>query len=224
MGFQKQVVMGLRELSMPHVDKKRAEGAEKYLKGIAPFMGIDAPLRRSIGRELFASLPDPTSFQIGQTARALWRAEEREYQYFACDLIAYFFDFTERSFLADHVEFLITKKSWWDTVDSLGTVAVSPLTVRYPLKSLMNKWNRSENMWLNRAAIQHQRGRGIETDIPLLLKYCHDHAKDHRFFIAKAIGWALRDLSKFDKRSVHLFLKEHPDLDHVAVREARRYA
>jgi 3-methyladenine DNA glycosylase AlkD len=88
----------------------------------------------------------------------------------------------------------------------------------------MDEWNSSDNIWLIRAAIQHQRGRKSETDIPLLLKYCDDHAGDSTFWIAKAIGWALRDLARFDRPSVTKFLTAHPDLDRVAVREALKHA
>ena len=223
MKFHTDVVTKLQYAVQSHKNPVRAAGAQKYMKDIAPYLGIDTPTRRAISREVFALLPDPTSLDIGRASRALWKLEEREYQYFACDLIAYFIDFAEEDFLSEHVQFLITHKSWWDTIDSLGTAAVSPLTARYSLKPLMDTWNKDENMWLNRAAIQHQRGRGNKTDVSLLLKYCHDHADDHRFFIAKSIGWALRDLSKLDKRPVKQFLVQHPDLDKVAVREAIRY-
>jgi 3-methyladenine DNA glycosylase AlkD len=77
-------------------------------------------------------------------------------------------------------------------------------------------------MWLNRAAIQHQRGRRFETDINLVLQYCDDHSESKEFFIVKAIGWALRDLSPISPSAVRRFLKEHPDLGRVAVREAER--
>jgi 3-methyladenine DNA glycosylase AlkD len=117
---------------------------------------------------------------------------------------------------------LIRTKSWWDTVDGLGSVAVSPLTDKYGCEKLIAKWNKSPNLWLNRAAIQHQRGRRFETDINLVLQYCDDHSESKEFFIVKAIGWALRDLSPISPSAVRRFLKEHPDLGRVAVREAER--
>lgn len=77
-------------------------------------------------------------------------------------------------------------------------------------------------MWLNRAAIQHQRGRKYETDVKLILKYCDDHSDSNELFIVKAIGWALRDIAKINPKAVRDFLKAHPDLGRVAVREAER--
>ena len=38
----------------------------------------------------------------------------------------------------------------------------------------------------------------------------------------KAIGWALRDMAKVSPREVRTFLKDHPNLGRVAVREAER--
>ena len=203
-----------------HRNARVAHGAHSYMKGIAPFIGIDAPGRRKILREIFKELPTPTSEALGATARALWKLPEREYQYAASDLIDHFIDCADKNFLKDHVEYLIANKSWWDTVDSLGSTAVSPLTVKFQSVTLMRKWNKSSNMWLVRASIQHQRGRKSETDIPLLIEFMSRHSSESEFFIAKAIGWALRDLSRINNLEVKKFLEQHPELDRVAVREA----
>lgn len=218
--FKRIVLEELQDLLPSLGDPKVAFGAHAYMKGVAPFIGIRAPERRKVAKELAKKLPPPTSDELGQTARALWKLPEREYHYLACDLIEIFIDRADKKFLADHVEFLISHKSWWDTVDLLGSDAVSPLTLKYPAVTLMRKWSKSSNIWLNRAAIQHQRGRKSETDIPLLLEFLDYHADQSEFFIAKAIGWALRDLSRVNNLEVKKFLKEHPELDKVAVREA----
>jgi 3-methyladenine DNA glycosylase AlkD len=75
---------------------------------------------------------------------------------------------------------------------------------------------------LNRAAIQHQRGWKQDTDIPFVLSICDVHSGEREFFVAKAIGWALRDIARLDARAVRNFLKTHPELSTVAVREAQR--
>jgi 3-methyladenine DNA glycosylase AlkD len=203
-------------------DKKVAFGAQAYMKDIAPFLAVKTPERRKLFKEIYRELPAPTSKELGETARALWKLREREYHYAACDLIDFFIESADKNFLKDHVEYLITQKSWWDTVDTLGSVAISPLTIKYPSVALMRSWNKSSNMWLNRAAIQHQRGRKTNTDIPLLLEFLDTHASESEFFIAKAIGWALRDLSRVNNSEVKKFLKAHPELNRVAVREAQK--
>ena len=203
-------------------DPKRAIGAQAYMKDIAPFIGIATPERRALVKKIAKGMNEPTSDELGATARKLWKLGEREFQYAANDLIDIHWKIADKNFLAEHVEDLIITKSWWDTVDGLGSVAISPLSDKYGCEKLIDKWNKSVNIWLNRAAIQHQRGRKFETDVKLVLKYCDDHALSDEFFIVKAIGWALRDIAKINPKAVRDFLKAHPDLGRVAVREAER--
>jgi 3-methyladenine DNA glycosylase AlkD len=203
-------------------NRTKAIGAQNYMKDIAPFLGVQTPARRSLVKTISKELKIPSSLELGKTARALWNKDEREFHYAANDLIGIHVAVADRSFLEDHVEFLITHKSWWDTVDGLGSEAVSPLTDKYGCEKLIEKWNKSSNIWLIRAAIQHQRGRKYETDNKLILRYCHEHAGSDEFFIVKAIGWALRDMAKVSPRDVRTFLTDHPDLGRVAAREAER--
>ena len=193
-----------------------------YMKDIAPFIGVATPERRALVKKIAKSMPVPSSEELGLTARKLWKLDEREFQYTANDLIGIHWKIADKNFLAEHVEDLIISKSWWDTVDGLGSVAVSPLTDKFGCEKLIAQWNKSENMWLNRAAIQHQRGRRYETDVKLVLQYCDDHSHSKEFFIVKAIGWALRDLAPINPSAVKSFLRDHPDLGRVAVREAER--
>jgi 3-methyladenine DNA glycosylase AlkD len=220
--FKNQVIKQLTQELPSLGDHKRALGAQAYMKDIAPFLGVMTPVRRALVKSILSKLPVPTSDEIAETVRALWKLEEREYQYAGNDLLAKYNLQLDKKFLADHCEYLISHKSWWDTVDGLGSAVVSPLTMKYPAKSLMRKWNKSSDIWLVRASIQHQRGRKYETDIDLLFELCAPHVADKEFFIAKAIGWALRDLSRIDNREVIRFLSEHPDLNSVAVREAKK--
>lgn len=223
MSFQSQTLTEIKAEFPKYKDAHRSVGAFNYMKGIAPFIGIDAPTRRKILKKIFLELPEPTSDQLGKTALALMKLPQREYHYAAYDLIEYFVEFADETFLDKYAEKLITSTPWWDTVDGLGTAMLSPLTILYPNKKLIEKWNRSENIWLIRSSIQHQRGRRKQTNVPYVLELCQRHADSKEFFIVKAIGWALRDISRFNKPAVHEFLNNNPNLGNVAVREARRY-
>ena len=223
MNFQREALAAIKREFPKHKNANHAEGAFNYMKGIAPFIGIDAPTRRRILKEIFKELPEPTSDQLGKTAIALMKLPQREYHYAAYDLIEYFVEFADESFLNKYAEKLITSTPWWDTVDGLGTAMLSPLTILYPNKKLIEKWNRSENIWLIRSSIQHQRGRRKQTNVPYVLELCQRHVDSKEFFIVKAIGWALRDISRFNKPAVREFLKKNPNLGSVAVKEAKRY-
>jgi 3-methyladenine DNA glycosylase AlkD len=222
MTYSKEFVATLKPQLTALRNRTAAIGAQSYMKDIAPFLGVKTPERRTLVKKIARELDLPTSDELAQTARALWKQEEREFHYAAFDLIQIHIDIANKKFLEEHAEYLITHKSWWDTVDGLGSAAVSPLTDKYGCEKLIEKWNKSENIWLIRSAIQHQRGRKYEADNKLILRYCHEHADSQEFFIVKAIGWALRDMAKVSPRDVRNFLREHPNLGRVAVREAER--
>ena len=222
MTYSSEFISALKPELLKFRNRTVAIGAQAYMKDVAPFLGIKTPERRAVVKKISKDLKIPTSDELGHTARALWKLDEREYQYAAYDLIQLHNEVADKNFLAEHVEYLITHKSWWDTVDGLGTAAVSPLTDKFGCKKLIEKWNKSSNIWLIRSAIQHQRGRKFETDTKLILRYCDEHSNSSEFFIVKAIGWALRDMAKVSPREVRAFLKDHPNLGRVAVREAKR--
>lgn len=147
---------------------------------------------------------------------------EREFHYAAYDLIDRFRVVVDEYFLDGYVTELLVIKPWWDTVDGLVTAAVSPMCREFDAEWLVEEWSASDDRWLIRAAITHQRGWKDETDISYVLDLCDRHWDNDEFFIAKAIGWALRDITRIDGPAVRRFLNAHSDTNRVAVREAER--
>jgi 3-methyladenine DNA glycosylase AlkD len=110
-----------------------------------------------------------------------------------------------------------------DTVDAIGTALVTPLVKTYPATvEDMRRWLRSDKIWLVRAAIQHQRGLKKDTHVNRVVEFCKAQVNEKEFFVAKAIGWALRDLAKIDPKSVRKFVDENPGMSAVARREAEK--
>ena len=217
-----QAVRLTRRALVPLADEREAIAMAAYMKDVAPFLGVRSPARRRALREAWRGLDTPTNDELGLAALALVAQREREYHYAASDLIEMYLSSTDETFLVEYVADLLTTRSWWDTVDGLGSSAVSPLCWRYDASELVLTWSASSDLWLNRAAIQHQRGWKHDTDIPFVLSICDAHSRSREFFVAKAIGWALRDIARLDAESVRRFVAARPYLHPVAVREARR--
>lgn len=207
----------------PLSDPSKAGPMAAYMKGVAPFLGLTTPERRSALKEAWAELGAIDEATLRDAAYELWALPEREFQYAACDLIDRQRRRLSAGFLVDPIQPLLTTKPWWDTVDSLESAAICPVTARHPeLVDLMWQWLDSGDRWLIRAAIQHQRGRKEDTDFALLYAMCDRFAAEREFFIAKAIGWALRECTRWDRAGVQAFVDGHPDLSAVARREAVR--
>lgn len=192
------------------------------MKGVAPFLGIAAPDRRRLLRDALVGMSSPSSDELGETALRLMGLTEREYHYAAYDLVERYVGVADDQFLSRWIEPLLTTKPWWDTVDGLGNAAVRPLGRRYDIADTVDRWSESGDTWLIRAAIQHQRGRKQDTDVARVLELCDRHWSNREFFVAKAIGWALRDLARIDPDAVRRFLVDHPEPNRVATREAER--
>lgn len=207
----------------PLACEQRGQTMRRYMKDIAPFLGVPTPDRRRAQTAAWRALPQPGAEDVAIIVRSLWALDEREYHYAACDLLARTHRCLPGSFLIDPGQDLLTSKAWWDTVDSLGSAVVAPLVVSHPDQvSLMWRWCGSGDRWLIRAALQHQRGRREDTDLDRLLSMCAQHASDREFFVAKAVGWALRDATNWNPKVVAAFLESHPTLSPVARREATR--
>src|SRR5256885_6351564 len=96
-----------------------------------PYLGIPTAQRRALSREVLAGLPVPTVDDLRAIALACWELPEREYQYFASDLLAQHVRRLDAGFL-DTVRYLVTTKSWWDTVDALASKVVGSIVLRDP--------------------------------------------------------------------------------------------
>lgn len=191
-----------------------------YMKDHFPFMGLYAQDRKLVQTEHFKSFIPTSCQQLRQIVLELWRRPEREFQYSGIDLL-----------LAKHkvwspeiipfIKALIGDKSWWDSVDLLAASvlykALEKFSVPYPL--VVEDFLASDNMWLHRSAIIVQLKRKKNTDLELLLHAIERVKGNSDFFIQKAIGWSLREVSKWNPLWV-LEQVEFLQLDGLAKREA----
>ena len=207
----------------PLADPLKAPAMRAYMKDVAPFLGIPSPVRASALRPVWKAVGKaPSARDLGDAATELFDCDQREFAYAALDLFGRNNKVMDEAFLVEVVEPLILTKSWWDTVDALRSEAVGPLVARYPaLLSVVHRWAASDNRWLVRSAIIHQLGYHEQTDVDLLFDLCRMHAHQKEFFVAKGIGWALRDYSYTDPDAVEEFIAT-TDLRPLSKRESMK--
>lgn len=205
--------------------KQQANAAEAkpmkdYMKGRFPFLGVKRPLRSALLNDFLSDNGKPDPKEIPTLLIQLWELPEREYQYLALEFLKKGWQYLTDADI-ELMEWLITEKSWWDTVDMLSQHGVSNLLYRYPklIDSHPPKWLQSDNIWLQRTAILYQLKWKKETDSDKLFYYCSCLAHSNEFFIRKAIGWALREYSKSDADAVLDFISQNK-LSPLSEREA----
>lgn len=212
----------VRESFSAFADPVKAAGAKAYMRNQFEFFGMQTPVRRMISREIFlAGLP--TMKDMPKIIRDAWSQPEREFQYFAIELLAKL----KKEWTADMitlVEKMIQEKSWWDSVDHINGLIAGPYFQQYPdlLKPVTKKWNQSENIWLQRSSIIFQKAYRQKTDTVILSAYIKHCSGSREFFIQKGIGWALREYAKTDPTWVQHFVATN-DLPALSKREALKH-
>jgi len=194
-----------------------------YMKNLFPFLGIKKPERTKLLRVFYGQtgiLKEPFD---PEWVRNLWEQEEREYQYAALDYIERHLKKLDRSHIS-LLEWLITTKSWWDSVDTLATKSVGAVAQKSPevIEEYLEGWAYGDHLWLRRTAILFQLKYKGETNESLLYRYIEQNADSKEFFIQKAIGWVLREYSKTNPDSVKQFIQSHT-LAPLSVREGSKY-
>lgn len=210
------------ELSLIKNDIK-ANAMSKYMKGKFTYYGISSPQRREIQKNWFSKLKQLSNEEKRDLIRELWLKEEREFQYVAIDFLKKWKKSDWRESDLAELEWLITQKPWWDTVDLLASNMLGIYFKSFPnqLEETIIDWSNSNNIWLQRSCLLFQLKYKNELDFTLLKKLILQFQPNKEFFIQKAIGWILRTYSAVEPKQVMDFI-EQSKLDGLAKREALR--
>ena len=199
-----------------------AESMSKYMQDKFRFLGVRGTTRTEIYKKYF---PDTRKTKIidWDFVESCWNKEEREFQYVVVYYLKAMQKFLKREDIS-RLKYLIVTKSWWDTVDLLAKV-IGSLVIRIEgYDQIMLEWSKDSNIWLKRVAILHQLSLKEKVDKQILERILVDNLGDSEFFINKAIGWALRNYSKYNPEWVREFIKKNKDnMASLSIREASKY-
>ena len=202
-------------------DTERASHMKKYLKDQFEFYGISTPARRTMMSAHIKEYGLPEWSEIDVIARNLWELEERECQFTLVDLM----NRMKKNLVPDNLpllEYLISHKPWWDTVDALAGWLVGELFNKHPelIQPVTGRWMDSGDIWFQRSCLLFQLKYKEKTDLDLLYGFIEALSDHKSFWIRKAIGWVLREYSKTDPLTVQKYVDAHPELSGLSKREA----
>lgn len=203
-----------RELAIP---------MENYMKNNFSFLGIKTEKRRAIFKSIYEQNKAEIKSNFRTIAWELFQMKEREFHQVAIDLLVKEY---KKNFVIEDIkliEKLIITNSWWDSVDTIAKYLLGGYLQQFPLETLkvIERFSNSKNMWLNRSAILFQLSYKEKTNFEILISECEKHKHSNEFFIQKAIGWALRDYSRFNPTGVKAYVNS-TNLKPLSSREALR--
>lgn len=196
---------------------------ENYMKNNFTFLGIKTDERRTIFKTNYEKYKSEIKANFRDIAWELFNKKEREFHQCAIDLLVK--EFKKNYVLKDIklIENLIITNSWWDSVDVVAKYLLGGYLQQFPNETLkvIEYFSNSANIWLKRSAILFQLSCKEQTNFELLISECEKHKESNEFFIQKAIGWALRDYSRFNPNGVKSYVNS-TNLKPLSKREALR--
>lgn len=205
-----------------NADSKIALQQSAYLRDQFSFYGMKTPIRRAVQKPFLVKAYLPPKDNLESLVRMLWNKPQREYHYFAQELVEkYIKQFEEKDIVL--LEFMVLHNSWWDTIDFIAPKLIKAYFKKFPNQrdSQLKKWLSSNNFWLQRSCLIFQLLEKDETDVILLKHVIESLLGSKEFFINKAIGWVLRDYGRTNPKWVMEFVK-NTKLHPLSSREALR--
>jgi len=200
-------IEGIATIFKANANTERAAWSKAYMLHQFEFYGLVTAQRRKLSKTYMQNNTLTSLKEIEAIVKECFEQTEREYQYFAIEFMHFNKKLWQPSIIRT-IEYCLTKKSWWDSVDHIASECLTDYFKLYPNKiiPITSKWNQSNNIWLKRSSILFQKAFKAKTNTELLSKYILQCSNSKEFFIQKAIGWALREYSKTNAIWVQTFV------------------
>ena len=202
-------------------DPERAAQEKRYQKSRWEHWGVALPNMDVAIRKTLGDLAHDDALEL---CRRLWRAPVWDLKIVAGRILG-------RRSVAPGAEVwrFVTERladlDGWAAADNFAPAASRCLIADPGRVDAVETWIESPHLWTRRAALVFTLPWTKEKRDPeRMLGWAARLADDPEWFIQKAIGWWLRELSKRDPDRVRRFLAEHGGrLKGVARREAKKY-
>jgi 3-methyladenine DNA glycosylase AlkD len=204
-----QIIRELQKLSKSERKEKIAE----YLKTSSlDFMGVELPdihitVKNSIKSLKLEDLPE--------IMEDLWKIAIFEVRLAAIDVLKVYAKKGSLEVAMKLANKWVGEGDTWGIIDPLCSPTIGSMLLREPsLDGTLKTWQASENFWRRRASVLPYLYLSLKTQYKpefntRILRAVTPHISDQEFFVAKAAGWVLRELSKRDPKVVEAYFKEH---------------
>jgi 3-methyladenine DNA glycosylase AlkD len=190
------------------------------------FYGTTMPDLRRIAVEYAKTHPDLDRRALRAIAQGAWKTDVFELRSAALALLERRKEILEERDLPWLLD-LVDGSKTWALVDWLAATIIGDVVGRHPASlRWLPIWAKHKNFWIRRTALLAQldtlkRGEG---DWELFTRLAAGMLDEKEFFIRKAIGWVLREVSKKRPKLVYGFIRAHRDeMSGLTLREGAKY-
>jgi len=205
---------------------ERATGEKAYLKSPLQFHGVAVPEVRRACADFLKTQPGWGRREWRALVDALYQTDFHDLRSAGIGLLQH------RSALLTPEDVpwliqLVRRSANWAHVDWLATKVFGPVVEAHPeLRGELRVWAQDPDFWVRRTALLTQLDalRSGGGDFRLFEEIAAPMLPEKEFFIRKAIGWVLRDMSRKRPELTHRFLLAHREqLSGLTLREGAKH-
>jgi 3-methyladenine DNA glycosylase AlkD len=191
----------------------RAAAEKSYLKSPLRFHGVTVPQVRRAAADFCKLQRGLTAEQLHELTDALLATDFHDLRSLAIAVLERKPELLRPADLPWLLD-LVRATANWAHVDWLATKVIGPLVAALPATrrgSELRRWARDPHLWVRRTALlaQHDALRAGGGDFALFAAIAAPLLPEKEFFIRKAIGWILREVSRRRPELTFAFLKRH---------------
>lgn len=189
-------------------DPERARKEKRYLKSPFEFFGVTVPFIERLAGDFKKARKEMSREDVFALTGRLWASHYHQEKTLAIKLLEKYAHHLDICAM-DMLEQMLSECTGWDHVDGIANHLVDAV-LRKDAKAYayLDRWGRSPNFWMRRASLISQillfREGGGDRD--LFFRLAEGMIEEKEFFIRKAIGWTLREMSKADPQAACDFL------------------
>lgn len=215
----KKISLIVRQELAKHHDAKKAKWLENYVKHDIKSIGVGIPQIRLVVQEV-CKQNKLNELLIPEQKKILDELVKNEYTEYKLAAIIYaqlFLKDIDAKFQLSLISNWFDNK-WitdWNVCDWLCVRLLTPLVDSYPIKTIaeLRKWNKDNYLWKARASlVPFAQCKTLKEYLELVDMFNKSLIKREERFCKTAVGWVLREISKFDKNYVVKFLETHNPL------------
>jgi 3-methyladenine DNA glycosylase AlkD len=203
---------------------KRAVSEKAYMKSALRFHGVTAAQIRAACADFCRSVPALDRAQLRDVVDDLYASDWFDLHSAAVGVLERRRKLLEASD-ADWLITLVRRSACWAHVDWLATKIVPVTLDERRAPAILRRWAKDEDFWVRRSALLAQLDelRGGAGDFSLFTELAVPMLGEKEFFIRKAIGWILRDISRKRPKLTFDFVERYgAQMSGLSYREATR--
>ena len=198
-----------------------------YLKTSSlEFIGVELP---DIHKIVKMNIKGLNLDDMPELMEALWKIETFETRVAAIDVMKEFSKKGSIDKAMKMVDQWIDDADTWAITDPLCSPTIGSMILRdSQVEMILDSWHQSDNFWRRRCSFLPYLHLALGSQYKpeyakKILKAVTPHISDEEFFVGKAAGWVLRELSKREPELVREYYeKHHEKMTRLVIREGMK--